>query len=138
MTESNQLTNFTRYMNEHCVYSDSNLRNHIALYLFDGIFNILAKINVEELAQYVVRFAVPTNDGVPWLLKDRKSLEKVRALAVEMAESKVFRVNREAREKVLLRGASAASPAKQQPKPKRRTRKSAKKAQQHTADDAAE
>eukprot|EP00969_Alexandrium_andersonii_P119871 5299888-Alexandrium_andersonii.AAC.1 len=72
MVDTDQYTAFTQYMNEHCVYSDATLQNNIALYLFDGIFSILAKIKLEELTQYVARFAVPTNDGVPWLLRDRK------------------------------------------------------------------
>jgi hypothetical protein len=52
--------------------------------------------DVAYLSQYILRFAVPSDDDVPWLLKSTGDIKKVKLLLVEMAESKLFKLSAKA------------------------------------------
>eukprot|EP00959_Pyramimonas_sp_CCMP1952_P127538 2667696-Pyramimonas_sp.AAC.1 len=107
---------FETYMNAHCCFSDHRLSNNMAFFMFDQVMSQLAKMGLMKMAVHVLKFAVPTNDGVPWLLQGRADAKKLVKLACVMTESKAFQASRAAASKDEKEANEAKEPKKKKQK----------------------
>ena len=92
---------YRRWVDTHCEYTTRTLNNS-NVYAINKAITMYFQPWLPELAHVIVkimRFALPNDAGVPWLLKERKDCYKVKALLCMMSESAQFKLN--ARPKML-------------------------------------
>eukprot|EP00973_Karenia_brevis_P023996 3308946-Karenia_brevis.AAC.1 len=73
---------YENYMNGNCDYMHQwFLENTGTLFVVNyAIFLILKKHNMLQMLKYVLRFAAPTEDGVPHILQNRADVDKLKAM----------------------------------------------------------
>ena len=89
---------YAKYAQEFCVFLEPGLNKTAVFHINNDIRKQLSKHpEHKQVIPFVLRFAIPTNDGLPWVLKEvRPSAAKVRLLLMPMEESRVFRLSRSA------------------------------------------
>ncbi|CAK0838665.1 unnamed protein product, partial [Prorocentrum cordatum] len=84
---------FKGWMNQHCVFSNRSLKNSSCFYFFDKILAALVKHDRVDFLIEIAKLAVPTNDGTPWILRDKGNKDDLAKLALlfqTMETSKLF------------------------------------------------
>ena len=77
----------------------------------------------------LLRYTIPTSDGIPWVIKERKDVGKVRPLLTKMKDSRVMKLHEaSSASKVVqsIRGEKPATKRKDEPKPKVKAKGKAK------------
>eukprot|EP00959_Pyramimonas_sp_CCMP1952_P439112 9192514-Pyramimonas_sp.AAC.1 len=123
---------FKSWMNQHCVFSDKDLNNSVCFFLFDKILSALIKHDRVEYLLEVAKLAVPSNDGAPWVLKEKADIAKLRLLVQEMETSKLF--NASAAPKPKVSKPKAKPQAKGKPAGRGRPSKPGQRVQQQVSD----
>lgn len=135
MTATSLWEPYEAYINQNCEFTNPSMVNGQILSLNASILKMLEFFkdndNYDSTVLLLLRLAVPTSDGTPWILRTagEKSGDqgKIKLLKTEMSESKVFRLSKVSADSVATRALAAKNrPKKVLKNPKNSKRAKAK------------
>ena len=82
---------YSEYCGRHCVFSDGDLDNRTVVLLNNELSKVLGKsARWVPVLKASLKLAIPTNDGVPWLLRTKSDVKRLSLLVAPLKESKDF------------------------------------------------
>lgn len=94
LTAMNLFDWFSEYCASRCRFSDATLNNKMVLHIINEIAKTLGEqARYHIVVKHLLKFCVPTNDGTPWLLREKADIKKISALLTPMKDSKVFKLS---------------------------------------------
>ena len=127
------MAEYRRYCQKHCAYMTVGIDNKIIMHANAAIVNLFgAELDYDDVTFTLLKLAIPTNDGVPWIVRDLKHLKLLNNFKQDMSGSAVFKPSMapkaKAKPKQAKGSASAAeSQAKGAPKKAAKKRQAPKK-----------
>jgi hypothetical protein len=97
MVNNGLWSSYIAYCNDHCMFTDPTISSKTVFSMNCEVAKMMDKFpDLMHLLPYILKFVIPTDDDVPWILKSPADLKKVRLLFVEMSESSLFRLSQKA------------------------------------------
>ena len=87
---------YKEYINKHCTFLDKRLVNRDVYLAIDEVTKVLMKKEeFHAITLEVLKYTVPSNDGVPWLLAgEALTKERISWLCTSMKDSAVFKLSK--------------------------------------------